>query len=157
MISKTHWQFPREEVIWQNQHPGFTTRNCLLKPGQTILNATTTARVKKPIKEVHICCKQRFSKVSFYCLTPSLRLSDRLEDLPVGFLLSRDLIRERLKCSRMLRRTRSMTTIKTRTLSYKTCFRSFSVTEHMFLLPYKLVSRFLRLYKIVKPCNDDDS
>ncbi|KAJ4896112.1 Emsy N Terminus (ENT)/ plant Tudor-like domains-containing protein [Raphanus sativus] len=44
--------FPREEIIWQKQHPGFTTRNCLLKPGQTILNATTTARVKKPIREV---------------------------------------------------------------------------------------------------------
>ncbi|CAF2048359.1 unnamed protein product [Brassica napus] len=44
--------FPKEDVIWQNQHPGFTTRNCLLKPGQTILNATTTAREKTPIKVV---------------------------------------------------------------------------------------------------------
>ncbi|CAN6905102.1 unnamed protein product [Brassica oleracea] len=44
--------FPREDIVWQNQHPGFTTRNCLLKPGQTILNATTTAREKTPIKVV---------------------------------------------------------------------------------------------------------
>ncbi|KAG2258345.1 hypothetical protein Bca52824_077639 [Brassica carinata] len=44
--------FPREDIVWQYQHPGFTTRNCLLKPGQTILNATATARDKTPIKEV---------------------------------------------------------------------------------------------------------
>ncbi|KAF8102175.1 hypothetical protein N665_0201s0456 [Sinapis alba] len=44
--------FPREDIIWQYEHPGFTTRNCLLKPGQTILNATTTARNKTLIKEV---------------------------------------------------------------------------------------------------------
>ena len=54
--TKNSLQFPKEDVIWQNQHPGFTTRNCLLKPGQTILNATTTAREKTPIKVVYISC-----------------------------------------------------------------------------------------------------
>ncbi|CAH8362134.1 unnamed protein product [Eruca vesicaria subsp. sativa] len=44
--------FPREDIIWQHEHPGFTTRNSYLKPGQTLLNATATSREKTPIREV---------------------------------------------------------------------------------------------------------
>ncbi|CAA7060643.1 unnamed protein product [Microthlaspi erraticum] len=45
-------QIPAEDMVWQEGHPGFPTRSCFLKPGETILNETSTVREKKQLKEV---------------------------------------------------------------------------------------------------------
>ncbi|XP_024012927.1 protein EMSY-LIKE 1 [Eutrema salsugineum] len=44
--------FPAEDVVWDEEHPGFPSRKGFLKPGETILHATSTAREKKQLKEV---------------------------------------------------------------------------------------------------------
>ncbi|CAN8254317.1 unnamed protein product [Cochlearia groenlandica] len=44
--------FPAEDTVWQDGHPGFPTRKCFLKPGDSILRATSTAQRKKKANEV---------------------------------------------------------------------------------------------------------
>ncbi|CAH2063743.1 unnamed protein product [Thlaspi arvense] len=46
--------FPAEDLVWQEGHPGFPTHKRCLNPGETILHLTSTAREKRRITEVGI-------------------------------------------------------------------------------------------------------